>query len=164
VIFSFSRDRAFPAYRVLGRLSTGERLPINAVALAGAVSALLLVLTGSDFYATLIAFTAGGFFVAFIFPVAATLVARLRGSWRRGAFNLGGAGLLLNAIALVWLVFMFFNIAWPRATDLPWYQNWGVFIMVGVVGALGVLAYLPVRRTITQPRALEALSKPPGAR
>lgn len=163
VIFSFSRDRAFPAHRVLGRLAGAERLPVNAVLLAGIVSALLLVLTGSDFYATLISFTAGGFFVAFIFPVAATLVARLRGRWQAGAFTLGGLGLALNAVALVWLVFMFFNIAWPRATDLPWYQNWGVFIMVVVVGALGVLAYLSVRRTITQPRALESLSKPPGS-
>ena len=37
------------------------------------------------------------------------------------------------------------------AEGVPWYQDWAVFVMTGIVGALGVLAYLAVR-----PRVLAA--------
>lgn len=154
VIFSFSRDRAFPAAGVLGRLGGPQRLPINAVLLVGLASTALLAVAGSDFYTTLISFTAGGFFIAFCFPVFAALSARLRGRWHSGPFTLGSAGLPVTVVAFAWLVFETINIAWPRAPDLPWYQNYGVFVMVAILGALGVAIYLSLRANITAPRAL----------
>jgi hypothetical protein len=44
------------------------------------------------------------------------------------------------------------NIAWPRAEGVPWYQDWAVLLMTGIVAGLGVLAYLPGR---SQLRAAE---------
>jgi hypothetical protein len=51
-------------------------------------------------------------------------------------------------VASVWVVFEYFNIAWPRAEGVPWYQDWAVFLMTGIVGALGVVAYLMVRTKV----------------
>ena len=37
------------------------------------------------------------------------------------------------------------NIAWPRAEGVPWYQDWAVVLMSGIVLALGVVVYLTIR-------------------
>ena len=46
------------------------------------------------------------------------------------------------------MVFEYFNIAWPRAEGVPWYQDWAVLLMTGIIGVLGVLAYLLVRTKV----------------
>jgi heme A synthase len=56
---------------------------------------------------------------------------------------------VVTIAATVWLIFELLNISWPRAGDLPWYQNWGVVVMIAVVGVLGVLTYLPLRERIS---------------
>lgn len=149
VIFSFARDRALPASGFLGRLSTVDRLPVNAILLTAVVTASLFLLANSDIYTTLVSFTTGGFYIAFLFPVLAALVIRLRGRWRAGRFSLGGAGMLINVLALLWLLLQTVNIAWPRTPDLPWYQNYGVVVMVVVLGILGLASYLPLRNRIS---------------
>lgn len=153
VIFAFARDRALPASGFLGRLSTEDKLPINAILLTAVITAALFLLANSDIYATLVSFTTGGFYIAFAFPLLAALLARLSGRWRPGGFSLGGAGLLVNALALLWVVFEIVNIAWPRTPDTPWYQNYGVVVMVVVLGALGAASFLPLRGRISRVRS-----------
>ena len=48
----------------------------------------------------------------------------------------------MTVLAVVWLIFEFINVIWPRFPTLPWYQNWGTILMIGVLGALGFVAYL----------------------
>jgi len=48
------------------------------------------------------------------------------------------------------MVFEIVNIFWPRATDQPWYLQYGIMLMVGAVGLLGVLAWLGGRDKIAQ--------------
>ena len=62
-----------------------------------------------------------------------------------GPFSLGRWALPVTALAAAWVVFELVNIAWPRAEGVPWYQDWAVFLMSGIVFALGVAAYLAVR-------------------
>lgn len=157
VIFSFARDRALPASDFLGRLATEDRLPINAILLTAVITAALFLLANSNIYGTLVSFTTGGFYIAFFFPALAALLARLSGRWRPGSFSLGGAGLLINIIAVLWLLFEIVNIAWPRTPDLPWYQNYGVAVMFVSLGILGVATFLPLRGRISRmPNRAEA--------
>ena len=149
VVWSFARDGVLPGSGALRKLSAGDRLPINAILLTGLVAALVMVTTQSDsIYFTLISFTTGGFYIAFALPVTAAAVARLRGRWSPGSFQLGRAGTAITLAATVWVLFELVNIAWPRATDLPWYQEYGVALVAAVVGALGVLVYLTRRDEI----------------
>jgi hypothetical protein len=44
-------------------------------------------------------------------------------------------------------VFEAINIAWPRPANPQWYLNWGVIIMMSVLGALGVVVFAWVFRS-----------------
>jgi amino acid transporter len=151
-LFSFGRDRAIPAARFFERLSTRDRLPVNAIVTSAVIAASFFLLLGTDIYATLVSFTTVGFYIAFAFPVAAALITRLRGNWQAGRFSLGRAGFAVNVVAAVWLAFEIVNIAWPRASELPWYENWGVIIMVAFLSVLGTISYLSLRHRIAHLR------------
>jgi amino acid transporter len=149
VMWSFARDRVLPASGRLSRLSEPDRLPVNAILVTGAGAALILLTTlSTDVYATLVNFTTGGFYVAFAFPVLGAVVCRLSGRFERGPFTMGRWGTAISVLAAIWIVFALVNVAWPRATELPWYQEYGVLVMIAVVGAVGAAVYLTVRPQI----------------
>jgi amino acid transporter len=146
VMWAFARADVLPASGVLKRLTPGARLPFATIITTGVIAAILLVSTQSeDVYLTLVSMATGGFYLSFGLPVVAQLIARLRGKWVPGEWNLGRWGMTVAVVGSIWVVFEYFNIAWPRAEGVPWYQDWAVFVMTGIVGALGVVAYLIVR-------------------
>jgi amino acid transporter len=146
VMWAFSRAEVLPASGFLKKLSSRSRLPYNTIITTGVIAAILLISTQSeDVYLTLVSMATGGFYLSFAMPVVAALIARLRGRWEPGEWNLGRWGMLVAVAASVWLVFEYFNIAWPRAEGVPWYQDWAVFVMTGIVGVLGLVAYFFVR-------------------
>jgi amino acid transporter len=149
VMWAFARADVLPASGFLKRLSVRERLPVSTITTTGVIAAVLLVSTQSeDVYLTLVSMATGGFYISFALPVVGALITRLKGRWVPGAWNLGRWGMPVVVVASVWVVFEYFNIAWPRAEGVPWYQDWAVFVMTGIIGALGVLAYLTVRPKI----------------
>jgi hypothetical protein len=80
--------------------------------------------------------------------VVAALWLRRQGRWRdvHGPFVLRGrAGTIVNVVAAAWLVFETINIAWPRYTDLPWWQNWAFLLGMGAFGLLGLVYFLAQR-------------------
>jgi amino acid transporter len=149
VMWAFARADVLPASGFLKKLSAGPRLPVNTILTTGVIAAVLLVSTQSeDVYLTLISMATGGFYISFALPVLGALIARLRGRWQPGVWNLGRWGMTVVVVASIWVVFEYFNIAWPRAEGVPWYQDWAVFLMTGIVGVLGVLAYMTVRTKV----------------
>lgn len=157
MIWSYARDGAFPASHVLSRLSAGQRLPVPALLVTTVIGAVLFLLSNlaSDVYTLMVNFSAGGFFLAFLFPLVGAMVALLRGSWRAGQFSLGGATLPVTAVATVWVVLQFFNIAWPRKVFEERYLDWSVFIIIGVLAVVGTAIYASVRSRIDAPSVVE---------
>jgi hypothetical protein len=47
----------------------------------------------------------------------------------------------VTLIATLWLVFELLNIAWPRYPELEWFENWGVILIVAILGIVGIVAY-----------------------
>jgi amino acid transporter len=146
IMWAFARADVLPASPLLRRLTPGARLPRGTIVTTFAIASILLVSTQSEnLYLTLVSMATGGFYLSFALPVLGLLWVRLKRRWRPSAFTLGQWGLLVTAAAAVWTVFEYINIAWPRSVDVPWYQDWAVLLMTGIVAALGIVTYLPQR-------------------
>jgi amino acid transporter len=95
---------------------------------------------------SLITFGTAGIYVAFLLIALAALIARVRGTWKpAGRVQLGRMGVVINALAVLWLAFETVNIAWPRESlappDAPLYQVWAAPLVLALITTVG-LAYL----------------------
>jgi amino acid transporter len=150
--------QSLPGSAHLIKLSQRDALPRNALSLTAAATSVVLLLSVSiGFYDVMIAMSTGGFYIAFLLPVAAMLVTRLRGMWTAGHFTLGSAGgLIVNALAAVWLVGQILNISWPRDIGAAWYVEWGCVLMYAISGLLGTAIFLQRRHRNTDQVATHA--------
>ncbi|MDV3125502.1 amino acid permease [Mycobacterium sp. 21AC1] len=150
VIWAYARDGALPAAPVLARLRGSARIPMVAILITTVVGGglFLLSIVAGDVYSLMVNFTAGGFYLAFLFPLVGFLVVVVRRAWTPAKFSLGRATLPVAAVAVVWAVLQFLNIAWPRPAFEQRYLDWSVWIGVVVLGVIGLAILLTVRRRI----------------
>jgi amino acid transporter len=157
LIWSLARDRALPGSAVLSRLSSSQRLPRAALLVTTVLGSALFLLSNvaTNVYTIMVNFSAGGFFLAFLFPLVGFVVVQLRRNWKPGPFNVGRGSLVLSVIAAVWVLFEFLNIAWPRQVYPQRYLDWSVWIMIAVLGVLGAVVYASVRPRILNAEIIE---------
>lgn len=139
VIWSFARDEVLPGSRILVKLSKAEAQPVRAILVTTVIGACVYLISATDVYSVLVTFTAGGYYLAFLFPLVTGLVARLRGKWVPGPWNLGRFGTPVAVLAVLWVGFEFVNIVWPRTVSESWYINWAFFVAMGVILLLGAV-------------------------
>lgn len=152
IIWSYARDHALPAPRLLAKLTKGEKQPVFALVVATSIGSAIILFSqlAPNFYTLMLNFTSGGFYLAFLFPLVGNLVLRLRGGWQPGPFSFGRWGTLLSVCATVWATFQFLNIAWPRNFyPASPFLNWSVALAVLGLSVIGTAVYLSVRRRIT---------------
>ena len=158
VIWSYGRDRALPAASALARLSRTQKQPVLALALATAIGSVMILASqqAPDFYTLMLNFTSGGFYLAFLFPLVGNLVVRLRGRWTPGPVGWGRWGTPLAVVAVVWALFQFVNIAWPRDfyPEDP-FLNWSIVLAVLGLAVVGGAIYAVVRHRIAAPADVE---------
>ena len=149
-IFSIARDGMLPGSRAMSSVNR-RGAPIGAIAATTVAGCLGLLLgLNSAAVGSLITFGTAAIYVAFLLIALAALVARLRGTWRpAGHIRLGRVGTVVNVLAVGWLAFETVNIAWPRTSlappGAPFYQVWAAPLVLGTIGAAGLL-YLVVAR------------------
>jgi amino acid transporter len=139
VLWAFARDDALPASGWLKRLSGKDRLPKNAILLAGCVAVGMYLSSFTRLYPTLVAFTTVGFYISFGFPIFAAGYSVCRGRWRAGPFDLGRSSAPIIFAACIWIAFETLNIAWPRSNGGAWYERWAVPFMIATVAVIGIL-------------------------
>ena len=148
LLFSLGRDGSVIGHRVLARLDTKRGTPVAAINItAGFVVLVLCIgLFSSDALTQIISFATTGIYTAFAMVVVVCLIAGVQG-WRPdGAFRLGGAGLIVRAVALAFGVGAILNLAWPRTPETGWFANWFVVIAMGIIVLLGLvqmMAFIP---------------------
>lgn len=157
VIWAYARDGALPAAATLVQLRGRARIPVVAILVTTVIGAglFLLSIVAGDIYSLMVNFTAGGFYLAFLFPLVGFLVVLLRRTWRPAAFNLRGLTVPVAVVAVVWAVLQFLNIAWPRVAFEQRWLDWSVWIGVAVLAVLGTLILISVRSRIAAPVADE---------
>jgi amino acid transporter len=142
-LYALARDGMVPGGRLFTPLSRNRRLPVNALVFTMAVSILILFINigAEEVFTTLLSIAVAGFFISYAFPVISQAILHGRGRHRAGPFTLGRWSKPVTWIASAWIVFELINVWWPRSPDLPWYQNYGVFMTTVIVAVLGVIAY-----------------------
>jgi amino acid transporter len=121
MMFAFSRDRAVPGHQ-LWRQVSANRIPRNAVIAICVLSALLMLPTLYNFF---VGYYVGtgiaviGLYIAFILPVI--LRFRLGSRFEPGAWTLGKHYKWIDAIAILWVVFIvFIFLLPPYKSSVPW--------------------------------------------
>jgi amino acid transporter len=145
-IWASARDKGLPASRLLGRLSGRERLPRYAIGLTAVIAGSLLFISTSKIYSLLLSFGNAGFYISYSLPILGAAYLRWRGRWTPGDFSMGRWSSLVTYVAAVWITLETINIAWPRALYGVWYLNWGLLIMTGILGVIGVVVCARVFR------------------
>ena len=146
IVYSMAREGNMPM--VFSRV-TGSKIPRNAVICVVLLAGLGLLFGLNDgAVATVIAFGTGGLYAMFAMTTGVGLYTRLTGRWNPalGELKLGAWGLVINAMAFIWSLFEFVNIAWPRAyavsPNAPWWQLWAVPLVLGSILAVTTLYVL----------------------
>jgi len=154
--FSMSRDGVLPWSATLAKVNRRTGTPILPAVLIGLVSvAILFVNVGqAQLFTAVTGVSVVVVYSAYLLVTIPLLVRRLRG-WpgadAAGRFSLGRAGIAINALAVLYGLFMAVNIAWPRAAVYDpagghWYLQWFAEIFVVGVFVVGLLAYLSRNR------------------
>ena len=146
LLYAFARDRMLPGSRWLSHVSERHAVPTNALLVVCVVPVLIAVFVyfRPDTLAKVTAFAVLGIYISFQAVVLAALRQRIKG-WRpAGLWNLGGAGLLVNVLALAYGVFAIYLLLQPADTDV-FLDRWIVAIGLVVVAGIGLL-YLLIAR------------------
>ena len=147
LIWAKARDGALPGSRVLVALTKGQGQPIGALLVTTVIGTLLFLLSNvsENLYIIMVNFTTGGFYLSFLFPVAAFAIAVFGNRWRDGAFSLGVWTKPIALVAVAWVAFQLVNISWPRAVNGSVWLDWSVAL--GAVGLtlIGSIVYGRVR-------------------
>ncbi|MEV8390146.1 MULTISPECIES: amino acid permease [unclassified Streptomyces] len=157
--FAMARDNCLPASSLVARVSPRFGTPVVPAIFIGLVAICILVINidQPQIFSVITSIAIIMIYVAYLMVTVPMLVRRLRGTWTpaEGHFSLGGLGLPVNVLAVLWGAAMSLNLAWPRhevynaAPPYHWYLRWGAFLFVGVVAVGGFTYYWFVQRTRT---------------
>ena len=136
MLFSYARDGATPMSSFIAKVSPRFKTPVNALLVGALVPLFFTVLVNVTptedvtigFFTypanvsaltALVSFGVSGIYLAFGMTVLGALIARRRGWVPGGHYTLGDKGMLVNIIALAYLVIMFINLVLPTGLASP---------------------------------------------
>jgi amino acid transporter len=147
LLYAFARDRMLPASGWLAHVSSRHAVPTNALLVVCVVPALICVFVfwQPDSLPRVTAFAVLGIYIAFQAVVLAALRQRLKG-WRpAGLWNLAGAGMVVNVLALAYGIFAIVLLVKPAPGTVTFLDRWVVAIGLAIVAGTGLL-YLVIAR------------------
>ncbi|MHB0927923.1 MAG: APC family permease [Candidatus Nanopelagicales bacterium] len=163
MLYAYARDGQTPASGFISRVSTKHRTPVNALLVGATIPVAFTLLVNvtptSDIHigfftypanvsalTALVSFGVSGIYIAFGLTVLGALIARLRGWKPSGHYTLGRKGMLVNVIALVYLVVMFVNLALPSGLSSPrgalFNLDWVTLVVVALLALAGLVVRL----------------------
>lgn len=147
LIFAYARDKMIVGHGFLTLISPRTHVPTRALALAGAVAAIIvcLGLFFQDAVATIVSSAIIGIYAAFQMIVLGALIARLRGWNPAGQFTLGRWGMAVNVAALLYGLAAIADLVWPRSPLAPWYIDYAMSLTWCVIMAVGILYMVSAR-------------------
>jgi len=162
--FAMARDNNLPFGTALSRVSDQSRTPIVPSIVVGilAIAILVVNIRQPQIFTVVTSIAIIMIYIAYLLVTVPLLMKRLRGEWplvgegASGYFSLGRWGLPVNILAVSYGALMAFNLAWPRkeiynfAEPHHWYLQYGAYLFIGVLTALGGAYYWFVQRHRTR--------------
>jgi amino acid transporter len=164
LVFAMARDNNLPMAHALSHVPEQTQTPLLPVVLIGGLAAALLIVNIDlpHVIETLCSVAIVWVNLAYLLVTFPMLIARLRRRRRSvsprvevddvttdgGWFSMGRLGLPVNAVAVVWGLFVIVNISWPRP-EIYGSDTWGRFaapLSTLALVALGAVYYLLVQR------------------
>ena len=145
LIYSYARDGMIFAQKSLSKMNAKTGIAPAAL-IASAVLPVLFVLT--DLFLPggiyrLVAFAAVGIYIAFQMVVLAALRARMNGWKPAGKWSMGGAGMIVNVLALAYGLFaIYLMLKSYGIPDATFVDNYIVLVEVLIVVGVGVVYML----------------------
>ncbi|GAA3389048.1 APC family permease [Cryptosporangium minutisporangium] len=168
MIYSMSRERAFPFSSALGRVSprTGTPVVTSIVVGVGAALALAVNINSTTIFTALSSICIAMLYIAYLGVTLPLLVVRIKhratdhfpaGHDEDGAplFSMGRFGIAVNVLAVVYGAIMVVNLMWPRpeiydlSTNGNWALQYSALLLVGLTVAIGA-GYFGYRRLHTR--------------
>ena len=156
MMYSMSREGAFPFAKALGKVSprTGTPILTSIVVGGGAVIALLVNINSTTIFTALSSICIAMLYLGYLGVTLPLLVVRIRhrntdrfpagvDEDGRPLFSIGRFGLAVNVVAVIYQVIMVVNLMWPRTEiyDLSPHGNWALqysaLLLVAAVVAVG---------------------------
>ena len=149
--FAMARDNALPFGERLARVNSATQTPIVPAVVIGVIAEAILVLNIGQpkIFTVLTSIAVIMIYLAYLVVTGAMLKKRLAGEWPPADlaagryFTMGGAGMLVNVLAVLWGAGMAINLAWPREAvyGAPWYNTWGAFVYIAAILGAGLAWY-----------------------
>lgn len=130
MIYAFARDGGMPKSEVWATISKTFRSPAAAIWLAVVVAFLMAVYSGA--YSVIVSISTIGLYLSYGIPLFLKLRAQLNGSWttaNNGPWNLGKWSVLVNAVGLLWILFITVLFVAPP-NEMTGYTMLGVTILL----------------------------------
>jgi urea carboxylase system permease len=160
MVYSMAREKSLPFDRVLSRVSprTGTPIITSIVVGVGAALALVVNIGDSAIFTALASLCIAMLYLAYLGVTVPLLVERFRDRRAGGGlkqndelgkplFFLGRWGIAINLVAVAYQVFMFVNLAWPRAavydvTGKTWWLQWSAALFIALTLVVGFAIHL----------------------
>jgi amino acid transporter len=164
VLYAYARDGMVVGSQWLTKISSRNKVPVNALLIAGIIPALIDILGYfmPNALNIIVSFAVAGIYIAFQMVVWAAFVARIKGWNPLGQFSLRQWGWPINIIAAIYGALAIVNMVWARTPNVPWYLNWAVLLMTALVVLVGLI-YLTFGRPYDRGNAPAGDAWKPGS-
>jgi amino acid transporter len=167
MMYSMSREKAFPLHQYLGKVSPRTGTPIITSIVVGAAAALALLvhMNATTIFTALSSLCIGMLYLAYFGVTLPLLFVRIRHARTdrfpagvdedgKPLFSMGAIGIAVNSLAVAYQAIMIVNLLWPRAviydlTGHTWWLRWSALLFVGVTVLLGA-GYFAARQLRTR--------------
>lgn len=166
MMYSMARQQALPFHRILSRVSSRTGTPIVTSIIVGVGAALALVvnLGQAAVFTALSSLCIAMLYLGYLGVTGPLLLAQIKaargtpgpatadGTDEHGKplFSLGRWAIQVNAVAVLYQVVAFVNLAWPRTsvydlTGHTWWLQWSAALFIGISVVIGFLVHLRLR-------------------
>ena len=151
-IYAFARDQGMPLSNVWSKVSATHKTPVAALWLAAAMAFAAMVYSGA--YSVVTSISVVGFYLSYGIPIY--LGWRKKSAWvaSRGPWHLGNFSNAINALAILWTVFICILMVMPPNAR----AGWGIIAVIAPLYALHLLhgKYTIHHHSLTTPETAEA--------